>query len=54
LIFIVILYNFPAGLALYWTVQNLLSILQMKLTKANVGPPGGGAPGAPSSPGKKK
>ncbi|RME95658.1 MAG: membrane protein insertase YidC, partial [Verrucomicrobia bacterium] len=33
LIFIVILYNFPAGLALYWTVQNLLTILQMKLTK---------------------
>jgi YidC/Oxa1 family membrane protein insertase len=33
LMFIVILYSFPAGLALYWTVQNLLSILQMKLTK---------------------
>ncbi len=37
LIFIFILYNFPAGLALYWTVQNLLSILQMKLTKATKG-----------------
>ncbi|MCX8108861.1 MAG: membrane protein insertase YidC, partial [Verrucomicrobiae bacterium] len=34
LIFVVMLYNFSAGLALYWTVQNLLSILQMKLTKA--------------------
>ena len=34
LIFLFILYNFPAGLALYWTVQNLLSILQMKLTRA--------------------
>ena len=33
LMFIVILYNFSAGLALYWTVQNLLSILQTKLTK---------------------
>ena len=28
-----ILYNQPAGLTLYWTVQNLLSIAQMKLTK---------------------
>jgi YidC/Oxa1 family membrane protein insertase len=34
LIFLVILYNYSAGLTLYWTVQNLLSIAQMKLTKA--------------------
>lgn len=33
LIFVVILYNFPAGLALYWTMQNLLSILQTKITR---------------------
>jgi len=33
LIFVFMLYNFSAGLALYWTVQNLLSILQMKLTR---------------------
>jgi YidC/Oxa1 family membrane protein insertase len=33
LMFLVILYNFSAGLTLYWTVQNLLSILQTKLTK---------------------
>jgi YidC/Oxa1 family membrane protein insertase len=33
LMFVFILYNFSAGLALYWTVQNLLSIVQMKLTK---------------------
>jgi YidC/Oxa1 family membrane protein insertase len=33
LMFLVILYNFSAGLALYWTVNNLLTILQMKLTK---------------------
>jgi YidC/Oxa1 family membrane protein insertase len=32
--FVFILYNFSAGLALYWTVQNLLSIVQMKLTKS--------------------
>jgi len=33
LIFLVILYNYSAGLALYWTVNNLLTILQTKLTK---------------------
>ncbi len=33
LMFIVILYSFSAGLTLYWTVQNMLSILQTKLTK---------------------
>lgn len=33
LMFIVILYNFSAGLTLYWTVQNLLTIVQTKLTK---------------------
>ncbi|MDB6122302.1 MAG: Membrane protein insertase YidC [Pedosphaera sp.] len=27
------LYNFSSGLALYWTVQNLLTVLQTKLTK---------------------
>ncbi len=34
LIFLFILYNFSAGLTLYWTVQNLLTIAQMKLTRA--------------------
>ena len=33
LMFLVFLYNYSSGLALYWTVQNLLSILQTKLTK---------------------
>lgn len=33
LMFMVFLYNFSAGLTLYWTVQNLLTILQTKLTK---------------------
>ena len=33
IIFVFILYNFSAGLALYWTVQNLLTIVQTKLTK---------------------
>ncbi len=33
MMFMVFLYNFSAGLTLYWTVQNLLTIAQMKLTK---------------------
>jgi YidC/Oxa1 family membrane protein insertase len=41
LIFLFMLYNFSAGLTLYWTVQNLLTIAQTKLTKttAPVAPP---------------
>lgn len=34
LMFMVFLYTQPSGLTLYWTVQNLLTILQTKLTKA--------------------
>jgi YidC/Oxa1 family membrane protein insertase len=33
LLFLVFLYSYPAGLALYWTVNNLLTIVQTKLTK---------------------
>ncbi len=59
LLFIVILYNFSAGLALYWTVQNLLSILQMKLIKnlkdPVAAPPPPGKPGRPGrKPGRRK
>ncbi|HEY2329561.1 MAG TPA: membrane protein insertase YidC [Verrucomicrobiae bacterium] len=32
-IFILFLYGYPSGLALYWTVNNLLTILQTKMTK---------------------
>jgi YidC/Oxa1 family membrane protein insertase len=42
LMFMVFLYNFSAGLTLYWTVQNLLTIAQMKLTKTK------DAPGSPA------
>lgn len=35
LMFMVFLYNMSSGLTLYWTVQNLLSIAQMKLTKTS-------------------
>jgi len=58
LIFIFILYNFSAGLALYWTVQNLLSILQMKLIR-NLGDPAtqassAAAPARPPAPAPKR
>ncbi len=35
LMFMFILYKMSAGLTLYWTVQNLLTIAQMKLTKTD-------------------
>jgi YidC/Oxa1 family membrane protein insertase len=48
MMFMVFLYNFSAGLTLYWTVQNLLTIAQMKLTKTK-DDPAGGAPVAPAA-----
>jgi YidC/Oxa1 family membrane protein insertase len=51
LIFLVFLYNQPAGLTLYWTVQNLLTIVQTKLTRSKEEP---AAPVAPVAPPKKK
>ena len=54
LFFLVILYNYSAGLTLYWTVQNLLTIVQTKLTKAKeepAKPPARSAsPARPSAP----
>lgn len=47
LIFIVFLYNYSAGLALYWTVNNLLSVLQTKLIKLDL--PGGPASSGPAT-----
>jgi YidC/Oxa1 family membrane protein insertase len=44
LIFLVFMYNFSSGLALYWTVQNLLSILQTKLIPASALAPTAAAP----------
>jgi YidC/Oxa1 family membrane protein insertase len=46
LMFIALLYRMSAGLTLYWTVQNLLSIVQMKMTKNIVAPVPVPAPGA--------
>lgn len=33
LFMLIFFYNFPSGLALYWTVNNILSILQMKFSQ---------------------
>jgi YidC/Oxa1 family membrane protein insertase len=44
LMFLAFLYNYSAGLTLYWTVQNLLTILQTKLTKTTQQGPGAPAP----------
>ncbi len=52
LIFLFMLYNFSAGLTLYWTVQNLLTIAQMKLTRMK-NEPGTAKPVGPQ-PGPKK
>jgi YidC/Oxa1 family membrane protein insertase len=55
LMFLVFLYNYSAGLTLYWTVQNLLSIVQTKLIRniAEPQPPGKG-PVLTSPPKKRK
>jgi len=54
LMFMLFLYNYSAGLTLYWTVQNLLTILQTKLTKTVPEP--AAAPKVPvlTTPPKKK
>ncbi len=52
LMFMVFLYNYSSGLALYWTVNNLLTILQTKLTKAKALTPATPAPAL--TPQKKK
>jgi YidC/Oxa1 family membrane protein insertase len=54
LIFLVFLYNYSAGLALYWTVNNLLTILQTKLTKNLRDPAAQAANPALTPPPKKK
>jgi YidC/Oxa1 family membrane protein insertase len=53
LFFLLIMYRYPAGLALYWTVQNLLSILQTKLIQTTATATAA-APAAAVAPQKKK
>jgi YidC/Oxa1 family membrane protein insertase len=54
LMFLVFLYNFSAGLALYWTVQNLLTIAQTKLTRTIPEPAAAKAPVLTPPPKKRK
>jgi len=50
LMFLLFMYNYSSGLALYWTVQNLLTVLQTKMTKNMVVD----APPSPLTPLSKK
>jgi YidC/Oxa1 family membrane protein insertase len=54
LMFLVFLYNYSSGLALYWTVNNVLTIVQTKLTKMNQPPAAPAAPSALTPASKKK
>ncbi len=54
LMFLVFLYNYSAGLALYWTVNNLLTIVQTKLTKSNQAPAAAAVAVSPLTPLSKK
>ena len=53
LMFMVFLYKYSAGLTLYWTVQNVLTIVQTKLTKTVPEPTASRGP-ALTPPQKKK
>lgn len=58
-VILVILYNFSSGLVLYWTVQNILTILQQRITNKKLdrlealekekGPAAAGKPAKPSA-----
>jgi len=54
LMFLVFLYNYSAGLAVYWTTNNLLTILQTKMTNSAPDKPEVETPKAPVAPVKKK
>ena len=54
LIFLVFLYNYSSGMALYMTVSTLMSVLQTKLTKMNQAPAPAAANPALTPPPKKK
>jgi YidC/Oxa1 family membrane protein insertase len=65
LVFLLFLYNFSAGLVLYWTVQNILTIVQQKITNsrpdeplkpalAAAAPAKTGAGGSPRTKSRKK
>ncbi|HEY1171573.1 MAG TPA: membrane protein insertase YidC [Verrucomicrobiae bacterium] len=53
LFFLLFLYNYSAGLALYWTTNNLLTILQTKMTNTEPAKPAGEENKGPVAPVKK-
>jgi YidC/Oxa1 family membrane protein insertase len=54
LMFLVFLYNYSSGLALYWTVNNVLTVVQTKLTKMHQAPVSPGVVSALTPASKKK
>jgi YidC/Oxa1 family membrane protein insertase len=54
LMFLVFLYSYSSGLTLYWTVQNLLSIVQTMLTRTAPEPVGTAKPQVLTAPQKKR
>lgn len=53
LLFLMFLYNYSAGLALYWTTNNLLTILQTKITNTEPSKPVAEESKGPVGPAKK-
>lgn len=54
LIFLVFLYNFSSGLTLYWTVQNILTIVQQRITNSRIDKEDAAAEAAgPAAPSRK-
>jgi len=54
LMFLVFLYSYSSGLALYWTVNNVLTVVQTKLTKMNQPPAAVPAAASALTPAAKK
>ncbi|MGH7993994.1 MAG: membrane protein insertase YidC, partial [Limisphaerales bacterium] len=54
LIFLVFLYNYSSGMALYMTMSTLMSVIQTKFTKMNQTPAPAVATPALTPPSKKK
>jgi len=54
LMFMVFLYGYSAALTLYWTTQNLLTILQTKLTKTEPAPAAATVINVKTTPAKRK
>lgn len=54
LMFLLFLYNYSSGLALYWTVNNVLSIVQTKLTQMRQTPAAAGSIPVLTPPQKRK